>query len=617
MEPSETSRIAVETGGRRCCWSLAQRLLRGGRVRPRGRPAHPAGGDGPAGRPQGRPGPAGHSIARPLHLRHPARHHPGLPRSGLDRRAGAGRPDPGRLRAGSPAPSRPIATHAVAVAIAFTIITVAAHHPGRAGAQGAGAALSGSGERLGGGAADGVRLGHGPAHRRSSTAPPTACSGCCTSSRPASTSGCTRRKRSGCWWSRARKAGSLGKEDARLLEGVFEFSEKTAQEVMTPRTQMVALERDLPVEEAADVVAQARRSRYPVYGESLDDIVGRGARQGHPHRASASSRRATVGMHHAPAALRARHPRGRGRAGRHEAAQGPPRAWCSTSTAAPRAWSRWRTCSRRSWATSSTSTTGSTVPSPPRRARRARRGLTISDFNAEHDAAARRHRLHHHRRLPLRPAGPAAQGRATGSPAGKDVFEIVEMDGPPGEDASGFWSGGGAALPPARARRPKLPSAVADAAPDAVTPRLHDPPIAPDPSRRPGSHRRRGPCPAAAAAAAADVLERAGYQELLPPTFEYEEVFLRAGGPEVAERLIRFTDRDGRILALRYDFTASLARVAATTFRTAARCRSGSATAARCSARSPIAAAGPGRRCRPAPSCWGRAISPPTSRSSG
>ena len=45
---------------------------------------------------------------------------------------------------------------------------------------------------------------------------------------------------------------------------------------------------------------------------------------------------------------------------------------------------------------------------------------------------------------------------------------------------------------------------------------------------------------------AADLLERAGYAELIPPTFEYEETFLRAGGPEVAERLIRFGDRDGR-----------------------------------------------------------------------
>ena len=66
--------------------------------------------------------------------------------------------------------------------------------------------------------------------------------------------------------------------------------------------------------------------------------------------------------------------------------------------------------------------------------------------------------------------------------------------------------------------------------------------------------------------AAVGVLERGGYEELLPPTFEYEDVFLRAGGSGVAERLLRFPDRDGRILALRYDFTSSIARIASTTF---------------------------------------------------
>ena len=66
--------------------------------------------------------------------------------------------------------------------------------------------------------------------------------------------------------------------------------------------------------------------------------------------------------------------------------------------------------------------------------------------------------------------------------------------------------------------------------------------------------------------AAVLVLERAGYEELLPPTFEYEDTFLRAGGTGVAERLLRFPDRDGRIIALRYDFTSSIARIAATTF---------------------------------------------------
>jgi CBS domain containing-hemolysin-like protein len=70
------------------------------------------------------------------------------------------------------------------------------------------------------------------------------------------------------------EGGSLLREDARLLEGVFEFSEKTAQEVMTPRTQMAALEADLTVEQAADQVAIHGRSRYPAYTESLDDIIG-------------------------------------------------------------------------------------------------------------------------------------------------------------------------------------------------------------------------------------------------------------------------------------------------------------------------------------------------------
>jgi CBS domain containing-hemolysin-like protein len=70
------------------------------------------------------------------------------------------------------------------------------------------------------------------------------------------------------------EGGSMLKEDARLLEGVFEFSEKTAQEVMTPRTQMIALESSMAVADAADEVAVARRSRYPVYTESLDEIVG-------------------------------------------------------------------------------------------------------------------------------------------------------------------------------------------------------------------------------------------------------------------------------------------------------------------------------------------------------
>jgi len=72
----------------------------------------------------------------------------------------------------------------------------------------------------------------------------------------------------------SRKTGGLGAGDARMLEGVFEFSEKNARDVMTPRTEIVALPAEASLAEAADRVAAAGRSRYPVTGASLDDVVG-------------------------------------------------------------------------------------------------------------------------------------------------------------------------------------------------------------------------------------------------------------------------------------------------------------------------------------------------------
>ena len=57
--------------------------------------------------------------------------------------------------------------------------------------------------------------------------------------------------------------------------------------------------------------------------------------------------------------------------------------------------------------------------------------------------------------------------------------------------------------------------------------------------------------------------EERGYDEVIPPTFEYEEVFTLGAGADLASRLVRFVDRDGRLVALRADFTSSIARVAA------------------------------------------------------
>jgi CBS domain containing-hemolysin-like protein len=70
------------------------------------------------------------------------------------------------------------------------------------------------------------------------------------------------------------EGGAIEKTDATLIEGVFEFSEKNAREVMTPRTEIDSLEVGASLEDAVALVEETRRSRYPVFDESIDNIVG-------------------------------------------------------------------------------------------------------------------------------------------------------------------------------------------------------------------------------------------------------------------------------------------------------------------------------------------------------
>ena len=70
------------------------------------------------------------------------------------------------------------------------------------------------------------------------------------------------------------EGGVLQSADATLIEGVFEFSEKNAREVMTPRTDIDALHVDATLDETLTLVEETRRSRYPVYDDSIDHIIG-------------------------------------------------------------------------------------------------------------------------------------------------------------------------------------------------------------------------------------------------------------------------------------------------------------------------------------------------------
>jgi len=62
-----------------------------------------------------------------------------------------------------------------------------------------------------------------------------------------------------------------------------------------------------------------------------------------------------------------------------------------------------------------------------------------------------------------------------------------------------------------------------------------------------------------------------GYEEIATPTVDYYVLFERGMGREEARRSFRFTDTDGRLLALRPDVTSSVARAAATLFASAPR----------------------------------------------
>ena len=72
----------------------------------------------------------------------------------------------------------------------------------------------------------------------------------------------------------AGEGGSLHQGDADLIDAVFEFSEKTAREVMTPRTEIIAFPLDATLSDVLKIVEESGVSRYPVYDESIDDIVG-------------------------------------------------------------------------------------------------------------------------------------------------------------------------------------------------------------------------------------------------------------------------------------------------------------------------------------------------------
>ncbi len=70
------------------------------------------------------------------------------------------------------------------------------------------------------------------------------------------------------------ESGVVEEDERQMIHGVFEFSDTVAREVMTPRTNMVALPAETGLDELLRVVVEEGHSRIPVYEGSLDNITG-------------------------------------------------------------------------------------------------------------------------------------------------------------------------------------------------------------------------------------------------------------------------------------------------------------------------------------------------------
>ncbi|MGD0114858.1 MAG: hemolysin family protein [Dehalococcoidia bacterium] len=66
----------------------------------------------------------------------------------------------------------------------------------------------------------------------------------------------------------------LGEQTGELLENVFQFRDRQVQEIMVPRTEVIWLETDSTVGDFYRVFDETGHSRYPVYRESVDNVVG-------------------------------------------------------------------------------------------------------------------------------------------------------------------------------------------------------------------------------------------------------------------------------------------------------------------------------------------------------
>lgn len=68
--------------------------------------------------------------------------------------------------------------------------------------------------------------------------------------------------------------GSIDSIESDLIRNAIEFNDRRISDILVPRTQIKAINRDASIEEITEVFMESEFSRLPVYDENLDDIIG-------------------------------------------------------------------------------------------------------------------------------------------------------------------------------------------------------------------------------------------------------------------------------------------------------------------------------------------------------
>ncbi len=70
------------------------------------------------------------------------------------------------------------------------------------------------------------------------------------------------------------EGGAVETDESEMLHAVFDFGEMIVRQVMIPRTEIVAVEADVSLDEIVQLTSQSTYTKFPVYDDSLDQILG-------------------------------------------------------------------------------------------------------------------------------------------------------------------------------------------------------------------------------------------------------------------------------------------------------------------------------------------------------